>query len=88
MAFKEFEVGEVGDARKPDDGNPADSMRRKLVALGSESGVDSNNFISVILASGKEFIADSQTSITRLRYTGNGIEVDLETTGFLILKDE
>lgn len=65
---------------KPEDGNPADNMRRKLVALGSESDVDSNNFISVILASGKEFIADSQTSITRLRYTGNGIEVDLETT--------
>ncbi|MEJ2330274.1 MAG: type II secretion system protein GspL [Gammaproteobacteria bacterium] len=60
-------------------GNPADNMRKKLVALGSESG-DSNNFISVILVSGKEFLADSQTSITRLRYTGNDIEVDLETT--------
>ena len=60
-------------------GNPADSMRKKLAALGSESG-DSNNFISVILVSGKEFLADSQTSITRLRYTGNDIEVDLETT--------
>ncbi|MEJ2315633.1 MAG: hypothetical protein P8Y83_01590, partial [Gammaproteobacteria bacterium] len=34
----------------------------------------------VILVSGKEFLADSQTSITRLRYTGNDIEVDLETT--------
>lgn len=61
-------------------GNPADDMRNKLVALGSESGGDSNNFISVILVSGKEFLADSQTSITRLRYTGNGVEVDLETT--------
>ena len=61
-------------------GNPADDMRKKLVALGSESGGDSNNFISVILVSGKEFLADSQTSITRLRYTGNGVEVDLETT--------
>jgi general secretion pathway protein L len=60
-------------------GNPADNMRKKLAALGSESG-DSNNFISVILVSGKEFLADSQTSITRLRYTGNDIEVDLETT--------
>ncbi len=65
---------------KPDDGNPADNMRRKLVALGSDSDVDSNNFISVILASGKEFIADSQTSIIRLRYSENGIELDLETT--------
>ncbi len=61
-------------------GNPAENMRKKLVALGSESGGDSNNFISVILVSGKEFLADSQTSITRLRYTGNGVEVDLETT--------
>jgi len=60
-------------------GNPADSMRSKLVALGSESG-DSNNFISVMLVSGKEFLADSQTSITRLRYAENGMEVDLETT--------
>jgi len=60
-------------------GNPADSMRKKLAALGSESG-DSNNFISVILVSGKEFLADSQTSITRLRYSGDGLEVDLETT--------
>jgi general secretion pathway protein L len=60
-------------------GNPADNMRKKLVSLGSESG-DSNNFISVMLMSGKEFLADSQTSITRLRYAENGIEVDLETT--------
>jgi general secretion pathway protein L len=60
-------------------GNPADSMRKKLAALGSESG-DSNNFISIILVSGKEFLADSQTSITRLRYSGDGLEVDLETT--------
>ena len=64
---------------KPAD-DPADDMRKKLVALGSETGGDSNNFISVILVSGKEFLADSQTSITRLRYTGNGVEVDLETT--------
>ena len=60
-------------------GNPADSMRKKLVSLGSESG-DGNNFISVILLSGREFLADSQTSITRLRYTGNDMEVDLETS--------
>jgi general secretion pathway protein L len=60
-------------------GYAADSMRKKLAALGSDSG-DSNNFISVILVSGKEFLADSQTSITRLRYTGNAIEVDLETS--------
>ena len=60
-------------------GDPADSMRKRLAALGSKSG-DSNNFISVILASGKEFLADSQTTITRLRYTGTAVEVDLETS--------
>lgn len=60
-------------------GDPADSMRKRLAALGSKSG-DSSNFISVILASGKEFLADSQTTITRLRYTGDAMEVDLETS--------
>ena len=60
-------------------GYAADAMRKKLAAMGSGNG-DSNNFISVILVSGKEFLTDSQTSITRLRYAGNAIEVDLETS--------
>ena len=53
-------------------------MRRKLVSIGKDTrGVD--NFISVILASGKEFIADTKSTVSRLRFTGDAIEVDLET---------
>jgi type II secretory pathway component PulL len=57
---------------------PADRMRKKLIALGGKSqGAD--NFISVMLATGKEFLADKESSISRLRYTGNSMEVDLVT---------
>lgn len=57
---------------------PVDAMRRKLVSIGKDTrGVD--NFISVILASGKEFIADTKSTVSRLRFTGDAIEVDLET---------
>lgn len=64
---------------EPSKGDPVQEMRRKLIALGgNQEGAD--NFISVMLASGKEFVADSKSKISRLRYTGKAIEVDLETS--------